>query len=633
MPKKRKRAPDEAPLLLQKRMPAGAGRKLAFTSWNLLLLLIACAVLTLCTLLLSYSNFTPDIFKGYFEKPLIVVLNYAIPVGICLLLFALLGRLWLAYGLTALLCLGVAVGNYYLVIIRNDPLQFADLTCIREALAITDSAGYELELSGRVVFAVLSGGVGMTALLAILSRWKLRWSWWRLIGLLLGAAAAVGAVVPCGSPEVIEATKHYKYIDTWSVTQIYVSRGVLFSFTNSALILNEAPEDYDEAQTAADLGRYVDQDIPAERKVDVIVVMRESYSDLSDLESTPGAIDFSCYDVYHAIAAEGLTGKLITNGFGGNTKNAERCFLTGNYALSEWRKPVNSYVWYLRAQGYRTEGAHPFNGWFYNRRNVNRYLGFEDYVFREDGFEELETGDHPVNDDLLYDRILEMYRASDPNRPYFHFAVTYEGHGPYHYTRNDDPTQFVNSDRKSNDGYAMNNYLSIAAHRDAELNDFVNALRETDRPVVLLTFGDHKATLGKDVNNFTTAAYEAYGMNLDLSTAEGFENYFSTEYLIWMNDAAKQILGVDPAGRTGPTISPCYLMNVLFDTLAWGEGPAYLQAMEEELELFPVYSTRGRVSIEGALSTTIPGKYVDAYHRMQKLSYYWRNGFFYEEAR
>ena len=100
-----------------------------------------------------------------------------------------------------------------------------------------------------------------------------------------------------------------------------------------------------------------------------------------------------------------------------------------------------------------------------------------------------------------------------------------------------------------------------------------------------------------------------------------------------MNDAAKQILCVDPAGRTGPTISPCYLMNVLFDTLAWGEGPAYLQAMEEELELFPVYSTRGRVSIEGALSTTIPGKYVDAYHRMQKLSYYWRNGFFYEEAR
>jgi hypothetical protein len=122
-------------------------------------------------------------------------------------------------------------------------------------------------------------------------------------------------------------------------------------------------------------------------------------------------------------------------------------------------------------------------------------------------------------------------------------------------------------------------------------------------------------------------------MDLDLSTPEGFENYYATEYLIWMNDAAKQTLGVDPAGQTGPTISPCYLMNVLFDTLGWGAGPAYLQAMEEELDRFPVYSTRGRVSIDGALSTTIPGKDVEEYHRMQYLSYYWRNNFFYEEVR
>ena len=71
-------------------------------------------------------------------------------------------------------------------------------------------------------------------------------------------------------------------------------------------------------------------------------------------------------------------------------------------------------------------------------------------------------------------------------------------------------------------------------------------------------------------------------------------------------------------------------MNVLFDTLGWGRGPAYLQAMAEMEQAFPVYSTKGRVSIEGELRTTIPGAWVAQYHRMQSLSYYWQTEFRYE---
>ncbi len=624
MAKKKKTERQDAPLVLKKRMPDH--RRAPFVLWNLFLLLIACGALTYFTLRLSYSNLNPAIWLGYWEDLWIPAMNLALILGLCLLLFALLGRAWLAYLLTALVALGIALGNYYLIIIRSDALQFQDITCLREALAITGTQGYELELSPLILSAVVST-LGFTALLAVLSRWKLRWGFGRVTGLLLAAAALTGVII-CGNTFMIDLTKNYEHLNTWSVTEIYVSRGVIYSFTRSAFTASGRPTGYSEKNAEALLAAYSDEDIPSDRKADVFVIMRESYSDLSELSCDQDALDFSCYLDYHSLVDESvLMGNLVTNGFGGNTKDAERCFITGSYTTSDWRKPANSYVWYLRQQGYRTEGAHPFNGWFYNRLNVNRYLGFQSYMFREDGFDELVGADNIANDDVLYDCIWEQYQKhlESDGGPYFNFSVTYEGHGPYNYSSNQYRGRYVLRDAASADGIAMNNYLGCIARRDRELLELVKRFRQSERPIVLLTFGDHKATLGKDVNNYTTSAYARFGMDVDLSTEQGFFNYYSTDYVIWMNDAARELLGYSGKGlETGPVISPCYLMNLLFDTLGWGKGPDYLQAMADMMETFPVYSTKGRVGVDGSLSTTIPGKWVEKYHQMQEISYYWR---------
>lgn len=623
--KKKKQQPD-APLVLRRRMPER--KQFWFLLWHLGLLLLACGALTYFTLRLSLSNLNPEIWLGYWEDLWIPAMNLALIYGVCLVLFALLGRAWLAWLLTAILALGVAVGNYYLIIIRSDALQFQDLACLREALAITGTQGYELELSPTILLA-LGSTVGFCALLALLSRWRPRWrGYGRWIGLVLALAALTGAAAAGNSARMVELTKNYKHVNTWSVTEIYASRGTIYSFARTIFTGSGKPADYSEEDTEALLNAYAAEKIPEDRKVDLFVIMRESYTDLSDLDSTPGAIDWSCYDLYHALAGEAaVVGNLVTNGFGGNTKDAERAFLTGNYLTRDWRKPTNSYVWYLKEQGYAAEGAHPFNGWFYNRLNVNRYLGFDRYEFREDTFSDLVGPDEIADDADLFDEIWRMYERSDPAVPYFSFSVTYEGHGPYNYKRNSYAGRYVLQDAATPDGYAMNNYLGCVRHRDEALTALVEKLRSSERPIVLLTYGDHKATLGKDINNYTTAAYSSYGMDVDLSTEQGFFNYYSTEYLIWLNDAAKERLGLYETGRTGPTISPCYLMNVLFDTLGWGKGPAYLQAMGEMMQAFPVYSTKGRVSIEGQLSTTIPAAWTERYHRMQSLSYYWQTKF------
>ena len=635
MAKKKKTERQDAPLVLKKRMPER--KRFWYVLWHLFLLLLGCGLLTYFTLRLSYSNLNPELWLGYWEDLWIPLINYAILSGFCLLFFALIGRAWLAFLLTAVLALGVTLGNYYLIIIRSDPLEFQDLTCLREALAITGTQGYELELSPSVLVA-LGGALGYTALLTLLSRWKPRWNASRALGLLLSAGVLAGTLTLGCSGRMVELTKHYDHVNTWSVTEIYVSRGVIYSFTRSAFYGDGKPSDYSAAKAEETLARFTETDIPLDLQFDVFVVMRESYSDLSELDCDRSALDFSCYDNYHALKDKAvLWGNLVTNGFGGNTKDAERAFLTGNYTTRDWRRPTNSYLWYLKEQGYRLEGAHPFNGWFYNRLNINRYLGFDDYKFREDGFDELVGAENIAEDSVLYDVVWEQYQdwIAAHEGPYFHFTVTYEGHGPYNYRSNSYHSRYVLRDANTADGYAMNNYLSCCAKRDQALMNLVTRLDSTSsRPIVLLVYGDHKATLGKDVNNYTTAAYASYGMDLDLSTEQGFFNYYSTDYVIWMNDEARFRLGLtQDEPELGPTISPCYLMNVLFDTLGWGDGPAYLQAMGEMLETFPVYSTKGRVGIEGELRTTIPGAYSQQYHLMQSLCYYWQTEFQYEQVK
>lgn len=624
--RKKERNDTIKPFLLQKQMSRKwkDGRKTGYFFWNIGMLALACVILGLATLLLSAANFGMEVFGGYFEMPMIILINTALPLALAMVLYLAIGRAWIAYTATAVLSLCVALGNYFLIAIRNDPLQFIDILCLREALDITATQHYELHIGWEVIVSVLAcagAGVG----LFFFARWTPKIKN-RLALLVMTVIVVIVTCIGVSDRTVFQTlTKNYEHINTWSSTQIYISRGVLYSFTRSAMsAIDSAPEGYTAKQAEDLLARYPQTDIPADKRVNVIAIMRESYSDLSVLDSHAGSIDFSCYDAYHELVAESYSGKLITNGFGGNTKNAERCFLTGSYAPLDYRKPANSYVWYLREQGYTAEGAHPFDGWFYNRANVNRYLGFETYNFREEVFNDLVGEETVADDDVLYDVIWQMFDESDPDIPYFNFSVTYEGHGPYGYRQNNYKTSFIRSRYNTADGYAMNNYLSCVYKRDQELMVLVDKLRASDRPVVLLIFGDHKPTLGSDINNYTTAAYEAFGIDMDVTSEQGFIDYYSTEYVIWANDAAKKQLGIDLAGKEGPMISPCYLMNVLFDALGWDCGSSYLQAMDDFMAQFPVVSSKGRVSVDGTLQETVPASQSSDYRDLLYLDYNWK---------
>ena len=112
----------------------------------------------------------------------------------------------------------------------------------------------------------------------------------------------------------------------------------------------------------------------------------------------------------------------------------------------------------------------------------------------------------------------------------------------------------------------------------------VDAFRQIDQPVILVFFGDHKPWLGEQ-----SVTYDALGIAIRSSSDESFRNYYATEYLFWANDAAKEVLGTELVGQ-GPEISPCFLMNVLFEQCGW-EGPGYMKLTDEVMARHPILHT------------------------------------------
>ena len=334
------------------------------------------------------------------------------------------------------------------------------------------------------------------------------------------------------------------------------------------------PAGYHEAEAAAALEAYTQEDIPAERKVDVIAVMMEAFNDFS----TFGNLEFAAdpYADWHALTAESVSGQLVTNIFAGETINTERAFLTGFLdPVESFRQPVNSFVWYLRGQGYTCEGNHPCYNWFYNRLNINEYLGFERYHFYEDRYKAYARPGQIAGDAAFLPTILKDYEAAKASgKPVFSFNVTYQNHGPYFRNRRYGTVYLPWKDGYNLEDFNIaNNYLSGIADTGKQLRAFVDQLRAQERPVVVVLFGDHNPWWG-DGNS----TYQMFQVDLDVSTEKGFYNYYCTPYLIWANDAAKAVLGNAFAGDGG-RIGAYQLMGKLFELAGWGKGPAYLQAL------------------------------------------------------
>ena len=603
--------------LFRKRPEDGlsAPRRAAFWLWNGLLMLGAALALGLLCLMLAPAQYGWELFYDYLDHPALVALNLLPPVVLMALLYGLSGRAWLAYALTSLPVLGLAAANAYKMFFRDDPVIAADLLLLGEA---GNMAGkYQLFLFGKLA-AALGCALVSALLLALLARGRPLGRFRAgIAGTALACAAALSPLY--ASDQVYQDNANEEHINKWSVTQQYVSRGLLYPFLHSVKdAFPRPPEGYDQREAEGWLAQFEDGAIPEGKKVNIVGIMLEAFTDFSQFEEIQFSQDV--YAVWHALEQEGYSGSLLANIFAGGTVNTERAFLTGvadgNY---DYRGEAPSYVRYLKGQGYRATGSHPSYNWFYNRQNVNAYLGFDSYRFTEDYFGPVYGADPVLNDDgFLPDLTRTVLEQLEQDAPLFSFSVTYQGHGPYGDREcwwGEPEDFFTNPGLDDASRYILSNYLGSVMATQRYLSDMVDAFRASDEPIVLVVFGDHKPWLGNG-----NSVYHALGVNLDQDSREGFYNYWSTPYLIWANEAAKAAVGRDIAGE-GPDISPCFLMNVLFEQLGW-TGDAYMQAADQCRAQLPVIHSHGvRLTAGGELTAQLPPEQAELARRLLCLSY------------
>ena len=580
------------------------------------LLMFLSFVITVLSLLLGIGIYDIQIFFDYFRHPLIFILNWLPVIISMLLLLGLTGKLWISYLATAIVVLLASVGSFYKMRFRGEPFMATDLSVIGTALGV--AGDFNLTPNTRILaafFAIPAGtGIGLLARpIHISGKSRIVWSSVTVL------CAVVSGVLLYSSEDIYKyKTVSVEHIHSENLAGIeFISKGSIYPFLYSFRDFSERPlEGYDREEAASELSFFSDVPIPDDKRINLIVFQLESFCDLETIGIK--GIDPETYSVFHRLKSESVFGNLITNVIGGGTINTERTLLTGSSQLMEYKSPAYSHIWYLREQGYKCISNHPYNGRFYSRESIMRRLGFQEFWNSENRFTDVNTLNLQwMSDYLLFPEVTDQFLQEVHNgENVCSFTVTTQGHGGYSTETYQGDYLFWKGDAFPQEAVnAVNDYLSCVYDTQQHLWDMTERLRKEDEPIVMVLYGDHKPL-------FATSGdfYSDLHINMDRATEEGFVNYYGTEYLIWANDKAKEILHNDFCGE-GPTISPCFLMTYVFDLLDW-QGSAYMQFNRTVMEQLPVINTYGFYMKEDKLVTELPPKEADLLKKMNELQYY-----------
>ncbi len=534
--------------------------------------LVVMSVLSFITMTLTFvfsrAVWDMEMFLSYFQSPKLLILNFLPIFLLFMLVYLISNRLYLGYIVSSGLWVTFSIINKFKLTYRDDPFKFIDILLVRESMDMAQK--YPIVFSRNMIIMVI-GIITITVMLYFFANYKIDKTRIRIASLIFVILVSYFLFDNTYSDSKVYAELgDQTLINPWSKTQQYQAKGFVYPFIHSIReAFEKEPEGYDKEEAKEILSSYKYNDIPEDKKVNIIAIMLEAYSDFSKYENI--SWKENPYQYFQKLQSESYHGNLITDVFGGGTVETERSFLTGYHNHPRYYKDTNSFVWYFDEQGYYTEAMHPIYGWFYNRRNVNEYLGFQNFDYYENKYSKIS--EYFFMDYDFFDFIIEGYEKS--TKPYFNFSVTYQNHGPYsdEYKEGNDIIEFKEGyDEKAFN--IVNNYLAGIKRTDEAIEKLIEYFREQEEPTVVVLFGDHKPWLGND-----DIGYKMLEIDIDMKTPQGMVNYYETPYIIWGNDSAKEVFG-DVFKGEGNTISPNFLMPELFNLMGL-KGNEYMQYIND----------------------------------------------------
>lgn len=451
--------------------------------------------------------------------------------------------------IAVVICCGFGIAEHFVIEFKGAALLPSDLLAMGTAMAVSE--GYHFTFDTNIV-ASLTWAAVACAMLSLISppRPSKRPHVIANVGVNIMCALITWSCVSSAFANVkLEDALDFSY-DRWWPISSYQTYGFIPVFTATAQNFEiKQPDNYSDietqdiqAQLAAqyDAGRGSSPERQTavaqynELKPTVITIMNETFSDLSFFDALRDA-GYAGPQYFNSIPDALIRGSLMTSITGGGTANTEFEYLTNNslgfigsgkYPYSLYSlKHVDSLAKQLGGAGYHTLAMHPNLPDNWNRRTAYQSLGFSKFLSIDD-FQGAPSYHSGVTDAATYDKILEELNKSDD--PQFILDVTMQNHGGYDAgtVPDEDLTHYAPAGLDDDTCARMNVYLTCIEKSDQELSAFMEQLRELNRPVVLVFFGDHQPTVSTAMNDELYA-----GENGPEHTAR----IYSSNYFVWAN--------------------------------------------------------------------------------------------------
>lgn len=399
----------------------------------------------------------------------------------------------------------IAIINYYVYQFRGHELVFLDFTSVNTATKVMGSYSYDLIVPA--VFMVIPYVLFIMPFVHMkVEKSRIHIAIREVIFAVLVALTSFISVL---SVKGWFADGNHIFRE-WG-DMMSVANGYYMSFAESVRsVIITPPEGY-SADTLNSLLAPYESEYPSVLTSDkdtanIIVIMNESYSDLSIYQDKTGKTE-NPDPYWDSLKENTIRGYAMSSVFGGNTANTEFEFLTG---LSMANLPSSSIAYHsfikdnmysvtraLADAGYDTFVMHPYfaDGW--NRPAVYPRLGFGKMFFIDDfSYTQDDIVCGKVKDSCAYENMMRILDEHDKTseKKTFTYLITIQNHGGYYF---DEYTPDVYTDKF--DDYTnrcFNTFMSLTRESDKALEMLLTELKTRDEKYVVLVFGDHQPELG-----------------------------------------------------------------------------------------------------------------------------------------
>lgn len=476
-----------------------------------------------------------------------LLLSWAALALLALLLTLLTRRPAVASGVLGVALATGGIANYLKLTYRDEPVVPSDLFILRDAATIGT------DMKPAVTREMVVFALAVILLTAALSVVRLPWPGGGR-GWALRAAAALLVAVSLGvyMSRTIWNEKQMKERGLGCFSGNLADEYYRGSFVTMFLYLIqnlhiEPPAGYSQASVeglAADMAEQAGTDGAAESATpDILILMSESWFDLERV--IPGDYSQDLTANFDRLAAEGVSGYFLSEGYTGGTANIEFAALTGfctdllpegSTAYSEFmHEDFASYPRYLKDQDYATLAIHPYLRSFYDRSHAYEDMGFDAFYDQDSFTDPVYAGDY-ISEASTVDKIIETYEQAvkEAGGGVFIHTVTIQNHVSYRAgTYPDGYRVTAQVEGLSEEETALLETVATNMRDiDRALGELADYLETVDREVIVLFFGDHQTSVSDDETVNVTEKAASY---LGLPEPERAVEKHKVPFLIWSN--------------------------------------------------------------------------------------------------